>query len=81
MYENIGDNLHYLRYTRTPFYSQREVAQKLHVSKSTYARYEKGDLIPPLWFLHGSIDKVMPIPLFSLLLYCEALLFRVQNDA
>ena len=52
MYENIGDNLHYLRYTRTPFYSQREVAQKLHVSKSTYARYEKGDLIPPLWFLH-----------------------------
>ena len=26
--------------------------QKLHVSKSTYARYEKGDLIPPLWFLH-----------------------------
>ena len=48
MYENIGDNLHYLRYTRTPFYSQREVAQKLHVSKSTYARYEKGDLIPPL---------------------------------
>lgn len=52
MYENIGDNLHYLRYTRTPFYSQREVAQKLHVSKSTYARYEKGDLILPLWFLH-----------------------------
>lgn len=52
MYENIGENLRYLRSTRTPAYSQREAAQKLHVSKSTYARYEKGDLIPPLWFLH-----------------------------
>ena len=52
MYENIGENLRYLRSTRNPAYSQREAAQKLHVSKSTYARYEKGDLIPPLWFLH-----------------------------
>lgn len=52
MYENIADNLRYLRSTREPAYSQREVAQKLHVSKSTYARYEKGELIPPLWFLH-----------------------------
>lgn len=52
MYENIAENLRYLRSTRDPVYSQREVAQKLHVSKSTYARYEKGELIPPLWFLH-----------------------------
>lgn len=52
MYENIGENLRYLRSTRIPAYSQREAAQKLHVSKSTYARYEKGDLIPPLWFLY-----------------------------
>lgn len=52
MYENIAENLRYLRSTRDPIYSQREVAQKLHVSKSTYARYEKGELIPPLWFLH-----------------------------
>ena len=29
-----------------------EIAKKLHVSKSTYARYERGELIPPLWFLH-----------------------------
>ena len=52
MYENIGENLRYLRSTRNPAYSQREVAKKLHVSKSTYARYEKGELIPPLWFLY-----------------------------
>lgn len=52
MYENIGENLRYLRAARTPSYSQREAARKLHVSKSTYARYERGDLIPPLWFLH-----------------------------
>ena len=52
MYENIADNLRYLRTTRTPAYSQREIAEKLQVSRSTYARYEKGELIPPLWFLY-----------------------------
>ena len=52
MYENIAENLKYLRSTRVPMYSQREIAGKLHVSKSTYARYERGELIPPLWFLH-----------------------------
>ena len=52
MYENIAENLKYLRSTRVPIYSQREIAGKLNVSKSTYARYERGELIPPLWFLH-----------------------------
>ena len=51
MYENIAENLRYLRASRDPVYSQREIAKKLHVSKSTYARYERGELIPPLWFL------------------------------
>ena len=52
MYENIAENLKYLRSTRVPMYSQREIAGKLHVSRSTYGRYERGELIPPLWFLH-----------------------------
>ena len=51
MYENIADNLKYLRYLRTPPYSQRELAQKLHMSRATYGRYERGDMIPPIWFL------------------------------
>lgn len=51
MYDNIPLNLRYLRYTRMPHYSQREIAQKLHVSRSAYARYEKGTMIPPVWFL------------------------------
>ena len=52
MYENIAENLRCLRASRDPVYSQREIAKKLHVSKSAYARYERGELIPPLWFLH-----------------------------
>ena len=39
VYENIAENLRYLRASRDPVYSQREIAKKLHVSKSTYARY------------------------------------------
>ncbi len=46
MYENIAENLRYLRASRDLVYSQREIAKKLHVSKSTYARYERGELIP-----------------------------------
>ena len=41
MYENIAENLRYLRASRDPVYSQREIAKKLHVSKSTYARSEE----------------------------------------
>lgn len=52
MYENICLNLVYLRNTRIPPYTQRELAQKLHVSRNTYRRYEKGLRIPPLWFLN-----------------------------
>lgn len=51
MSDKIAGNLRYLRTTRTPEYSQREVAQKLHISRSAYSRYEKGIYIPPLWFL------------------------------
>lgn len=50
-YDNIPANLRYLRSTRTPNYSKREIAQKLHVSRSTYSRYESGMMIPPVWFL------------------------------
>lgn len=52
MYENIGENLKFLRKTRKPEYSQREIAQKLKVNRNTYAKYEQGKLVPPIWFLY-----------------------------
>ena len=51
MNEKIAGNLRYLRTMREPEYSQREIAQKLNVSRSAYSRYENGVYIPPLWFL------------------------------
>lgn len=47
----LPKNLKYLRSSRRPMYSQREMAQKLHVSRSAYCRYERGDCMPPLCFL------------------------------
>lgn len=52
MVGKIACNLRYLRTTRQPGYSQRELAHKLNISRSAYSRYEKGRYIPPLWFLH-----------------------------
>lgn len=51
MSDKIAGNLRFLRSTRVPEYSQREIAQKLHISRSAYSRYENGTFIPPLWFL------------------------------
>lgn len=51
MHGYIADNLKYLRFQRTPAYSQREIARKMHISRSTYGRYERGELSPPIWFL------------------------------
>ena len=34
VYENIAENLRYLRASRDLVYSQREIAKKLHVSKA-----------------------------------------------
>ena len=47
----LSKNLKYLRSTRRPKYSQREIAQKLHISRSAYGRYEKGVCMPPLCLL------------------------------
>ena len=52
MVGKIARNLRYLRTTRQPGYSQRELAHKLNISRSAYSRYEKGRYIPPLWFLN-----------------------------
>lgn len=52
MYENISENLKLLRKSRKPEYSQREIAEKLKVNRNTYAKYEQGKLVPPIWFLH-----------------------------
>ena len=51
MGEKIAENLKYLRSTRHPEYSKRELAQKLNISRSAYSRYEKGMYLPPLWVL------------------------------
>ena len=51
MSKRIAGNLKYLRSTRYPNYSQREIAQKLNISRSAYSRYEKGIYLPPLWVL------------------------------
>ena len=51
MSKRIAENLKYLRSTRYPNYSQREIAQKLNISRSAYSRYEKGIFLPPLWVL------------------------------
>ena len=53
MYGYIADNLKFLRFSRMPAYSQRELAQKIHVSRSTYGRYERGELIPPICVLEN----------------------------
>ena len=42
VYENIAENLRYLRASRDPVYSQREIAKKLHVSKSTSLVFTSG---------------------------------------
>ena len=54
MVGKIARNLRYLRTTRQPGYSQRELAHKLNISRSAYSRYEKGRYIPPLWFLNAA---------------------------
>lgn len=48
----LAENLKYLRTTRTPPYTQRELADKLGVGRNAYGRYERGAYIPPLWFLY-----------------------------
>lgn len=65
MYENIGENLKLLRKTRTPEYSQREVAEKLMVNRNTYAKYEQGKLVPPIWFLYD-VARFYKIDFFDL---------------
>lgn len=67
MYENIGENLKFLRRSRNPEYSQREIAEKLKVNRNTYAKYEQGKLIPPVWFLY-EVARFYEINFFDLVL-------------
>lgn len=41
----IGENICYLR--KISGYTQEEISDKIHVSRSTYASYERGSKIPP----------------------------------
>lgn len=65
MYENIGENLKLLRQRRKPEYSQREIAEKLKVNRNTYAKYEQGKLMPPVWFLY-EVARFYRIDFFDL---------------
>lgn len=66
MYENIGENLKLLRKSRKPEYSQREIADKLKVNRNTYAKYEQGKLVPPVWFLY-EVARFYNIDFFDLI--------------
>ena len=44
-------NLKRLRFFRFPRLSQARLAQKLGVTRNTYAGYESGKRLPPAWFV------------------------------
>ena len=44
-------NLRYLRMNTPPRHSQRQLAKKLAVSRTTYANYENGRVAVPMWFV------------------------------
>lgn len=47
----FSQNLKYLRLLRNPRLSQESLANKLGVSRKTYAQYEQGKRMPPAWFV------------------------------
>lgn len=47
----FSQNLRYLRLLRSPKLSQEKLAKKLGVSRGTYAHYERGTRMPPVWFV------------------------------
>lgn len=47
----ISENLKRMRKSRFPSPSCKQVADKLGISRSTYARYENGTSAPPLWVI------------------------------
>lgn len=49
-------NLRRLRLSRQPRLSQERLAQKLGVSRATYAKYEQGRRMPPAWFVFSTAN-------------------------
>lgn len=47
----FSQNLKQLRLLRNPRLSQERLANKLGVSRNTYAQYELGKRMPPAWFV------------------------------
>lgn len=49
-------NLRHLRLSRSPRLTQGRLAEKLGVTRNTYAGYESGKRLPPAWFIHCTAD-------------------------
>lgn len=49
-------NLRHLRLSRSPRLTQGRLAEKLGVTRNTYAGYESGKRLPPAWFVHCTAD-------------------------
>jgi|GEM_PF-1076239 len=47
----FSENLKMLRLLQIPHLSQERLANKLGVSRKTYAKYEQGKTMPPAWFV------------------------------
>lgn len=49
-------NLRRLRLMRQPRLSQERLAKRLGVCRSTYAKYEQGERMPPAWFVFSTAN-------------------------
>ena len=74
-------NLKRLRLFRFPRLSQARLAQKLGVTRNTYAGYESGKRLPPAWFVCCTADffKVAVDELIGQELEKEKLNFKLRK--
>lgn len=49
--KNIGEKMRIIRKSFKPEYSQKRIAEKLGISRSTYSRYENGITVPSVWIV------------------------------
>lgn len=66
----LGTNLRKLRLSRQPRLSQKKLAEKLGVCRTTYARYEKGQGQPPDVFVRKAA-KFYKLPVNDLYQECS----------
>lgn len=54
--KNLSDNLHFLRFSRSPKISQQTLAKKIGTSQKSISRYEQGICLPPAHILNALAD-------------------------